>query len=128
MEHQVYTQADLLTIWEQIGNNNTWIKKACDPSFNRQSFCKCNTLEELEARIQQGNWCLGQAFYYQNLCFINQINGGDEWLTIKDDYDFESFTFEHIIKRGTFQYYMQDMLTATKEECIQLRYKKTTRR
>lgn len=128
MEQATFTETELLKVWEHIGNNNDWIKEAYDPAFNKDMFYKCHSLEELEGRFKQGNWSLGQAFYFENLCFINQVDGGDEWLTIKDDYDFESFTFEHIIKRGTFSLYMQDLLSATKEECIQLMYKKKTAR
>ena len=35
---------------------------------------------------------LGQPFYFQNLCFINQINAGDEWLVIRGGIAFESLT------------------------------------
>ena len=83
---------------------------------------KCESLEQLEDYFRQGNWCLGQGFYYQNLCFINQINGGDEWLTIKDDYDFESVTFGRMIERGEFYIYLDRLLKATKEQCLNLTY------
>jgi hypothetical protein len=79
-------------------------------------------LEQLELIFQYGYWCLGQGFYYRNLCFINQIDGGDEWLTIKDDYAFESITFARIIGDGEFNAYIKRLLNATKEQCINLAY------
>jgi len=76
----------------------------------------------LENWLKKGNWCLGQGFGYQNICFINQIAGGDEWLTIKDDYAFESITFEKIIKLGQFIPYVQKLLNASKEQCLSLKF------
>jgi hypothetical protein len=83
---------------------------------------KCHSIDELKEKLGHGNWCLGQGFYYLNLCFINQVDGGDEWLTIKDDYDFESCTFSIIIEEGTFESYINRFLQATKEQCLNLEY------
>lgn len=127
MEQKQFTEDELLNVWESIGKKNHWIRQAYDPPFDKSCLRKCNSLEELQAFIAHGNWCLGQGFYYKNICFINQIDGGDEWLAIKDNYDFESFTFHNIIKNGIFFLYMQDILSASKDECIHLRYKKTVR-
>jgi hypothetical protein len=95
-------QEQILDTWAAIGLANGWINEACDPAFSKLMLKKCENLEQLEYFFRQGNWCLGQGFYYRNLCFINQLNGGDEWLTIKDDYDFESVTFGCMIERGEF--------------------------
>lgn len=119
---QIFSEPQLLEIWEQIGKKNLWIKKASDPPFNKSSFKKCHSLEELKKIFWQGNWCLGQAFYFGNICFINQVDGGDEWLTIKDDYAFESITFHNIIKSGEFENFINRLLKATKDECIRLKY------
>lgn len=72
--------------------------------LNKNSFCVMDTLKKLKSFFRHGNWCLGQAVIYKNLCFIQQVNGGDEWLTIKK-FDtgikaFESISFERIIKEG----------------------------
>ncbi|SEN01072.1 hypothetical protein SAMN05192574_102167 [Mucilaginibacter gossypiicola] len=112
----------LLDKWEAIGKKNRWIREAHDPAFDKYMLVRCATAAELEAGLKQGNWCLGQGFHFKNLCFINQIDGGDEWLTIKDDYAFESFTFSRIIERGEFKDYLQRLLNATKEQCINLEY------
>ena len=110
-----FNEDQLLTIWFAIGSANYWIRLAVDPPFRKASFHKCATAEDLEIHLEAGNWCLGQGFYYQNLCFINQKNGGDEWLTINDDYAFESITFENVIKQGLFKFYLDSLLSTTKE-------------
>jgi hypothetical protein len=72
--------------------------------LNRKSFSVADDEETLKEFFKFGNWCLGQGIIYRNLCFIQQDNGGDEWLTIKDFQDgaedFESISWEHIIKEG----------------------------
>jgi hypothetical protein len=113
---------NLMETWEAIGLVNPWIAQANDPAFSKYLLKRVSTLRELELLFEHGNWCLGQGFYFQNLCFINQIDGGDEWLTIKDDYAFESITFRGIIKKGEFEAYVQRLLNATKEQCINLEY------
>ena len=80
--------------WLEIGNGYEWIQKAEDPPFNALSFCPCTDLVDLADQIFRGGWCLGQAFFLDNICFINQIDGGDEWLTIKDGTPFESITMQ----------------------------------
>ena len=113
---------DLIAIWEAIGLANPWIAEAHDPPFSKYMLVRVNTLRELELIFQYGNWCLGQGYHFRNLCFINQIDGGDEWLTIKDDYAFESITFHRMIKQGEFEPYMRRLLNATKDQCIDLTY------
>ncbi|MEZ2334709.1 hypothetical protein AB6735_03705 [Mucilaginibacter sp. RCC_168] len=113
---------DLIETWEAIGLVNPWIAEANDPPFSKHMLVRVNTLQQLELIFQYGNCCLGQGYYFKNLCFINQINGGDEWLTIKNDYAFESITFERIINDGEFEAYLKRLLDATKEQCINLQY------
>ena len=111
-----------LDTWEKIGKQNHWIRKAYDPPFTKKMLEKCDSMEALQERLSRRCWCLGQGFYYQNLCFINQMEGGDEWLTIKDDYAFESITFADFIKRGVFPVLIERLLRASKEDCIKLKY------
>lgn len=111
-----YTETELLQFWLAIGNKNFWISGAYDPPFTIASLTKTNSIEELKTLIQKGNWCLGQGFYYQNLCFIDQVDGGDEWLTIRADLDFNSFTFYYIIKSGQFETIINRLLNASNED------------
>lgn len=113
---------ELIEIWESIGLANPWIKDATDPAFSKFMLIRVANLKDLKSIFQHGNWCLGQGFHFQNLCFINQIDGGDEWLTIKDDYAFESVTFQKIIETGQFETYIQRLLKASKNDCINLDY------
>lgn len=113
---------DLIEIWVALGLGNPWIAEANDAPFSKYLLVRVNTLQQLELIFQYGNCSLGQGYYFRNLCFINQIDGGDEWLTIKDDYAFESITFKRIIENGEFVPYLQSLLNATKEQCIHLEY------
>ena len=62
-----------------------------------------------------------------NLAFVNQINGGDEWWTVKKFADgdliaFESITAEPIIKDGEFDDLIDRFEKATKQQCKNLTY------
>ena len=72
--------------------------------LNKNSFIVIEKQEQLKKFFEHSNWCLGQAVIFRNLCFIQQVNGGDEWLTIKkfknETKDFESISFERIINEN----------------------------
>ncbi|WP_367133250.1 DUF3846 domain-containing protein [Saccharothrix sp. HUAS TT1] len=108
--------------WYQLGQANMWITAADDPPFTRDSFVGCFSVEELAEQISHGNWSLGTAFYYRDLCFINQSNGGDEWLTIRHSIAFESMTLEPLIEEGGFASLIARLLAASKEQCWTLMY------
>ena len=111
--------------WIKIGKKNPWIREADDPPFNTQSFHECKTDAELLEKLANGNWCNGQAFHIGNLCFIEQGNSNDEWLTIKDGVPFESISFAHIIKeegKEFAQKIIDDIRAATVEQCKKLEY------
>ena len=78
--------------WVLIGKKNPWIREAHDPAFDASQVHEKNTIPELYEHFQHGNWCLGDAPYYQNVCFINQDDGGSEYLVIRDGQAFESLT------------------------------------
>ncbi|HEY8661252.1 MAG TPA: hypothetical protein VIL78_19620 [Hanamia sp.] len=118
----ILNEEQLLDKWQEIGEKNRWIREAYDPAFSRAMLEKCESLTQLHDRLKHIGWCLGQGFYYRNLCFINQRDGGDEWLTIKDDYAFESITFEDIIGHGHFYDFLEKLLQADKIACKTLNY------
>lgn len=95
---------------------NYWIRCATDPPFSKEMLQECKSLEELEENLKWGNWSLGQGFYYDTLCFINQINAGDEWLAIRWNVAFDSITFRKIIKSGQFIPYINKILDKKREE------------
>ena len=64
------TSPSLIVKWLDIGKKNSWIREASDPPFNTQSFCRCRSDEELLDKFANGCWCVGQAFYIGDLCFV----------------------------------------------------------
>jgi hypothetical protein len=110
--------------WLKIGRNNLWIKDACDPPFDERSFTACGSVDDLIAYFNHGNWSLGQAFYLGDICFIQQVGGGDEWLVIKQDCAFESFTARRMINDQFYSFHrvIEDIQIATLEQCRNLEY------
>ena len=124
----------ILKTWEEIGNRNAWVMRAWDPPFNAKSIKMLDTMEELVGWIMRGNWCLGAAFAWKDICFINQVDGYGEWLVIKGKTSFESFT-----TRESGEKYagmtaeelleaIKDIDTATEEECAKLEYRHERKR
>ena len=120
----VPTSEDLRETWLAIGNKNPWIANAFDPEFDLDSFCECKTIDELIERFKHGNWSVGSAFYYKNMCFIQQVNGGDEYLTIRGNIVFESWSCEYAVRRDEtyFRRELRKMLAATDEQLRTLTY------
>jgi hypothetical protein len=101
---------------------NRWIRRACDPPFTRASFVKCGDAAGLAARLAHGNWCLGQAFFLGDLCFIQQVGGSDEWLVIKENVAFESASCRHMIASSSFDDFLSRIRVATLEVFAKLMY------
>jgi hypothetical protein len=112
----------LISEWLRIGKENPAIAAATDPPLTVDSFTECFTIEELEERITQASWGIGSAFFHLDLCFIQQVEGGDEWLTIRHGIAFESVTALPLIERGEFASLVRRLLAASKEQCQQLTY------
>lgn len=118
---------DRIRTWLQIGNENLWIGHAYDPPFTARSFKVFDHVEDLVQYILHGNWCLGQAFVFGTICFINQVDGGDEWLTIKGQTAFESITMQSW-RESRSQAETQllqtiiDIQNATEAQCKRLEY------
>ncbi|MBH8599089.1 MULTISPECIES: hypothetical protein [unclassified Thermoactinomyces] len=112
---------DWKKVWYQIGMNNPWISEAYDPEFSVDMLAECKDQEDLWENLSHGNWCLGQGFYLGEICFINQINGGDEWLVIKQNLPFESFTVGTMGKEK-FLHNLKCIEKATLEQCRRLEY------
>jgi hypothetical protein len=117
-----WNPADPVATWLAIGEANRWIRRACDPPCTRASFVECGYVAELATRLAHGNWCLGQAFFLGDLCFIQQVGGGDEWLVIKENVAFESASCGHMIASGSFDDFLSRIGAATLEACASLAY------
>jgi hypothetical protein len=114
-----------LETWEKIGLLNPWIKAALDPAFDKSMLAECKTLDYLIQMFEHGNFCVGQGFYYKDLCFINCVDGGDEWRTIRRDKPFETISCGRLIrKRGTeyFKRLVNTYLAASDEELESLEF------
>jgi hypothetical protein len=94
----------------QIGMRNPWASGNAAISegnfitendrLNKDSIAVVDNLENLRQIFLTGNWQLGSSWMYKNLVFINQIDGGDEWLTIKRWPNGEVTAFESITMNG----------------------------
>lgn len=108
---------------------NLWLKDNND-DYDSEDYCFnvkiVNTIDELKDFFVHGNWAIRQGVVFNNLAFINQVNGGDEWWTVKDFNGnliaFESVTFMVVIQKGEFEEYIDRLLKATSEQCIGLAY------
>ena len=111
----------LLDRWLEIGRRNSWIRLVHDPPFSEKSFHCCRDKDELKDKLQQ-TWCLGQAFYLGNLCFINQDEGGGEWLVIRGELPFETVSHWAFLDEGFFEDWLIRVLVATDEQLRSLDY------
>ena len=125
---------ELIRKWIQIRKMNPWISQlgsrnpedecAFEEPFGESYFYECRTVDELIDQFRNGNWALGQAFYYRNLCFINQVDGGDEWMVIREDIDFESISTLPFIEEDpeSLKRWIEQVFKATDEQLINLEY------
>jgi hypothetical protein len=58
--------------WLEIGNKNTWIKRAYDPPFNRESFYECKTADELVDKFQEGIGVKDKPFIIKTCALSNR--------------------------------------------------------
>ncbi|MCM3130228.1 MULTISPECIES: hypothetical protein [unclassified Paenibacillus] len=100
-----------LETWEKIGSRNRYIRAARDPFFDKRMLTECKTLDYLIQMLEHGNFCVGQGFYYKDLCFINCVGGGDEWRAIRRDKAFETISCGAIIRRYGREYFKRKVTT-----------------
>lgn len=118
---------ELIRLWVELGKENPWICEADDPPFTIESFHICATMHDLIDRLSQGNWTLGQGFALGDLCFINQIDGAGEWLVIRGELPFESYTYrarneDHTAAAIRFGIFVAEITVATDEQLRALDY------
>lgn len=114
---------------------NPWLKVG-GVDFEPEGFCcehdhpyyleRYDDPEMLRQFFDHGNWGLRTAVMHRDLIFVNQVNGGDEWWTLKIDgatlVPFESITFRGIIARGEFHRFIDSMSKASVAQCRSLNY------
>lgn len=92
-------------------------------------FCRIDDIDALREYFERGNWAIRQGVVFGDLAFINQVNGGDEWWTLKRDGEgwmaFESTSFAYVIEakgRAAFETLVRSMQLATPAQCKALDY------
>ena len=92
-------------------------------------FMRIDDIDALREHFGRGNWAIRQGVVFDDLAFINQSNGGDEWWTLKRDGEgwvaFESTSFAYIIEakgRAAFETLVRSMQLATPAQCKTLDY------
>jgi hypothetical protein len=100
-------------------------------------FSEVGGVEGLREAFRQGNWAIRQGFLYDDLAFVNQVDGGDEWWTLKrvgrdggasDWLDFESWSFRTLAEErahggsDAFVNAVRSMQMAAPGQCKKLDY------
>ena len=90
-------------------------------------FSRTDSVDRLREALGSGNWAIRQGFCYRDLAFIQQVNGGDEWWTLKRTDSgwlaFESWSFGRIVQEPErFSHAIECMHRATPEQCKRLEY------
>ena len=109
--------------WHHLAMKNPWIIEAWDPPLHITERCERKSIEELYDHFSRGNWCLGDCVYYRDICFINQVNGGSEYLVIRRDLPFESISANRY-SLDKLKDFIQNVERATDEELKTLTYGK----
>lgn len=106
---------------------NAWLS---DEDFDLSDypfyFIKCHRKLDLMNYMSQGNWALRQGFVYKDIAFVQQVNGGDEYLTLIKKNDgkwivFDSVSVEGSIKNNEFYSYFEKIY----DRGLQMRYEKS---
>jgi hypothetical protein len=96
------------------------------------AFCRAASVDDLSVFFEHGNWSIRQGIVYEDLAFINQVDGGDEWWTLKrtDEgwMEFESLSAAAMIRNSPdeFKETIACMRRATPEQCRHLDYMEAT--
>ncbi len=86
-------------------------------------FREVKSVEELREVFLEGNWAIRSGVIFGDLAFVQQVNGGDEWLTMKQEEGrykvFESVSFQVVLSnRGEqgFSEYLNKLQTETVDQ------------
>lgn len=119
---------------EEACQKNGWLKRGGfawqdDPYLEEYpyEFDRCFSMDDLSDFLKAGNWAIRQGVIYGDLAFIQQVDGGDEWWTLKRTDSgwlaFESWSFGRIVQEPErFSHAIECMHRATPEQCKRLEY------
>lgn len=112
--------------WLKVGGEEFEPEGHCPESDYPYCLERYDDREMLKKFFLHGNWAIRAAVMHGDLIFVNQVNGGDEWWTLKvvgdDLVPFESLSCRRMIERGTFDKELDGMLTSSVEKCVALDY------
>ena len=103
-------------------NSNHWLSNTEEYPLEDYpfSFKQISSASDLKDYFEGGNMGIRCGVLYEDLAFVQQVNGGDEWLTFKKEdgiyKDFESVSFELILKNDGddgFYEYLDSLLSNT---------------
>lgn len=126
---------DLIVICQK----NNWLKhngyEFQDGSLSEEeygyNFMRCEKRLDLMNYMEHVSWAIRDGFLFEDMAFIQQVNGGDEFWTLINQngkwIDYESVTFRPSIERGEF-YTLIDKLHEEGIEAIQRNMKKTRKK
>jgi hypothetical protein len=130
----VRVEGDLLRRLVKACQGNPWLKVGgvdfeddpCMESDYPYYLERYDDRTMLRKFFEHGNWSIRTAVQHGDLIFVNQVNGGDEWWTLKVDGEslvpFESLTWGRIIEGGKFDRQLDSMLAADVATCKSLDY------
>lgn len=109
--------------WLKVGGVEFEPHGLCSEHDYKLALFEYTELADVKAFFAHGNWGIRSAIKYRSLIFVNQVNGGDEWWTIKILPDgqlmsFESVSWGHMLERPnpdpreSFDGFMQRCLEA----------------
>lgn len=96
-----------------LKDNGALFQDGLDESDYPYSFIRVERRLDLINYLESAGWAIRNGFVYDDMAFIQQVNGGDEyWTLIKHEgnwYDFESVTFRTSIERGEFYRFLDEI-------------------
>ena len=105
---------------------NSWLRR--DRGENRaHEFSRAHSIEDLAAFFSCGNRPIGRGVLFGDLAFVNQVDGGDEWWTLRGSdrgwTPFESVSFRRMASvPAELAWYIAGMQDAGTEGCARLDY------
>jgi hypothetical protein len=92
--------------WVRIIRNHLWLRDQPYRTYGPHMLHESRSLDHLQACLLRRDWPLGQAFYFDNVCFVKIKPCEDEWIAIRDDAYQSTFQVQDYIRTGRFVEFM----------------------
>ena len=84
-------------------------------------FYAADSADSLYAFFEHGNWPFRHGIVYGDMAFVNRVNGGDMWWTLKcfdgKWLSVANMTYEPVNQAGKLQDYISVLERATYQQC-----------